>query len=160
MVTSNKRVKIIIALGILAIVSSAFVLTYSYKTGPKYEPSPVDAWFGIGFERRQLEDDLENKVITKTDYKKEREKLVAQEDQIAKRYPRNMTEYKTYSVNKEKDQKHPIEFWIAIFSTFIASIGALSGMVLSWKSDRRAAIETEMKIIELQKIINNQSTNA
>lgn len=157
MITSTNRVRVIVALGIIAIVSSVFIVRYSYKIGPQHAPSPVDEWFGIGFERRQLEDDFTNKVITKADYIKEREKLVAQENQIAKRYPRNMAEYKTYSVGKEKDQKHPVEFWIAILSTFVASIGAVSGMVLSWRNDRRAAIDTDIKILELQNKLNNQN---
>jgi len=155
MITSKKRIRIIVGLAILAIVSAVFIVIYSYKVGPKYAPSAVDQWFGIGFERRQLEDDLINKVISEEQYQKEREKLVAQEDRIAKSYPRNMTEYKTYTVGKEQDQKHPVEFWIAILSAFVASLGSVSGMILAWKNDRRAAIDTELKIIELQQKINN-----
>jgi len=155
MITSTKRVKVIIALGILAIVS-AFIVGCSYIVVPYRAFSPVDAWFGIGFERRQLEDDFTNKVISETDYKKGREELVAQEDQIAKDYPRNMAEYKTYS----SAGKHPVEFWIAIFSTFIASVGSISGMVLSWRNDRRVAIETELRILELQDRLNSQNTGA
>ena len=160
MITSKKRIKIIIALGVLAIVSIVFVVKYSYKIGPQYAASPVDQWFGIGFERRQLEDSFANKVISEKEYKKEREKLVAQEDRIAKVYPRNMIEYKAYSVGKEKDKKHPAEFWIAILSTFVASIGSISGIILAWKNDRRAAIDTELKILELQNRLNNQKSSA
>lgn len=160
MVTSRKWVAVIAFLATFALLSAiAAFLMVGYET-TAMSPTPVDMWFGIGFERRELEDALINQTISLDEYMAERERLIAQEDRIAKLYPRNMTEYKTYTSSNEKPGKHPIEFWIAISSTFIASIGSISGMLLSWRNDRRAAIETELKIIELRAKIHGNEGNA
>ncbi len=171
MITSASRVKLIVALGLIAMVSVVFIFVYSYNYkvyvyiadftfGSGLEPSPVDQWLGMGFERSKLEDDHSNKSVSEEEYQNLLKRLVAQETKIAKYYPRNMIEYKTYTVNKSTDQKHPVEFWIAIFTALIAGIGSISGMVIAWKNDRRAAIDTELKILELQSKFNTHQEGA
>jgi pSer/pThr/pTyr-binding forkhead associated (FHA) protein len=128
---------------------------YNYVITTSNSPTPIDMWIGIGFERRQIEDALSGGVLSAQDYQSKKGVLIAQEDQIAKVYPRNMAEFAAYNEGDEKKGNRPVEFWISLFASIVASIGTMSAILLAWRQDRRTAKELGLKLRQLQQQLEN-----
>ena len=150
-ITSKKVLVFIAVAGMLLAVSLFSLFVFNSKIEPSNAAGPIEQWFAIGFERRQLEDAFSEKAITEDKYNSDKKRILASEDQIARIYPRNMTEFKAYDEASEKDARRPSEFWIALITSIVTSIATLSGLLLAWRNDRRVAAVTELKLLQLKK---------
>lgn len=160
MISTTNHIRVIYILSTVALISAVAAVSlyiYDYNKAPTipnewtYEEDPVFEWLKIGVERRRLENKKLLNSMTAEQYENELIEFIVKENKIVKVFPVNTVDLLSKDNNTSKmESKSSLEFWIAVFSFIIASIGTLSGVLLAWRNDRRAAIELELKVLELK----------
>jgi uncharacterized membrane protein len=49
------------------------------------------------------------------------------------------------------DMRSSVTLWVAVATLVISGVPSMSGVILGWKADRRAARETELRILQLER---------
>ena len=158
MITSKNKIKVILGIAVFSLVSALAAIYFNNLNNKRHsnsewhyeEVDPIYEWFEIGIERKKIEDKYSTNNITKEQYIDAISKIWIKEQNVIEVFPNNPENFEVHEKTKNESKKLSIELWIAIYSSVLASIGTLSGVLLAWRNDRRAAIDTEIKLMELR----------
>lgn len=174
--SSKRTLKLLLGLSVVLILSFVGVYKYDYVIKPdcKYclvGADPREEAYLFMIERKELNTKLEKGQISRDEYDLRQRSLDDEErDYIAPLLPSSKSEYdyqqeeslKAEKANEKKleEQSHrPPEFWFSLVALVVTGGSTLSGSILAWRSDRRLAIETSLKVRQLEQQLESQSTS-
>lgn len=145
----------------------AYPLPYKFYLREYPAPDPEGDWLDIRHSRLKLEESHLNGSIAEGDYKEEKAKLIATEDEILRRFVAIKAEYEEAQKKEEEEREHyreryrnagrPHEFWVSIIALCITGISTISAIFLAWRNDRRVAKETLLKMTQLKQQLEDQN---
>jgi hypothetical protein len=129
-----------------------------------------DQWFQITLRLRDIESKYRKHEISKKEYITEKSSLTQDQQRLYNQFPQTIEEYEMQQGREADEEKRISEprtktetpvpepqkgksqssFWLSVVSTIVGALGTISTVLLSWRNDRRLAIDAQLKLLQLQ----------